>query len=439
MSRTRFRSIGFFLSVALSGAAGCDRPLALSKADGGAAAAHGGSIAVPLDGATAVVDGGSSIGDGVDDAAIAVDVVAAIDASTGTTEAADARHDDDDGSADVTSAHHGALAVAIGDVHACALRDDHTVRCWGEVASADRGPSRPVVAIAAGGTDTCAILDDGSVTCWEPERGYTWSDKNFSPDLGPSRRAVSLAMSQEQWACAVLDDATVRCWNRAWAGGGTQMTTTLTSTEGPLLPVRQLGMVINTATIALYDDGTISEGPDGLLLTVGRPTPAGPAAALANNRGSIGWCALLVGGGVYCWGGGQTPPAETALTSLAMSDAFSCGLRPNGTVSCWGEGCADGGVYWCKPGQNNDRSYDVVLGQPAVAIATGTRGAPAACAILADGAVKCWGFRSPMQCNDFSNGECVPDAIVGGSVEVVSTDAGLKYGAWRAIDLDDPP
>jgi hypothetical protein len=438
MSRTSFRSIGFILSVVLTGAAGCSRPLALSKADGGAAAAHGGAIAVALDGATAIGDGGSSIGDDVGDAAMAVDVLAAIDASTGTTEVADVRLDSADGSPDAAPVHHGALAVAIGDAHACALRDDHTVRCWGEVAAADRGPSRPVVAIAAGGSDTCAILDDGSVTCWEPERGYTWSDRSFSPDLGPSRRAVSLAMSQEQWACAILDDATVRCWNRAWVGSGTEMTTTLTTTEGPLLPVRQLGMVINNATIALYDDGTISEGPDGLALTVGRLTPAGPAAALANDRGDIGWCALLVGGGVYCWGGGQTPPAETVLTSLAMAEGFSCGLRPEGTVSCWGPGCGDGD-YWCKPGQNADRSYDVALGQPAVSVTTGTRDAPVACAVLVDGSIKCWSYSPAGECNDTVNGEGVCQAIVGASVEVVNTDAGLKYGAWHAIDLDDPP
>jgi hypothetical protein len=213
------------------------------------------------------------------------------------------------------------------------------------------------------------------------------------------------------------------------------MTTTLTSTEGPLLPVRQLGMVINSATIALYDDGTISEGPDGLLLTVGRLTPAGPATALANNRGSIGWCAILVGGGVSCWGGGPTPPGGTVLTSLAMSDSFSCGLRPNGTVSCWGE-CDS---YWCKPNPNADGSYDVALGQPAASVATGTRDAPATCAVLEDGSVKCWSYFDPQQCNDNINNEGVCQAIVGASVDVLSTSTGPKYGAWRAIDLDDPP
>jgi Regulator of Chromosome Condensation (RCC1) repeat protein len=160
MSWTNFRSIGFILSVVLGGAAGCNRPLALSKPDGAAAVAHGGSTTVALVGATGVVDGGSSIGDGVRDTAIAADVVAAMDASTGTAEVADARLDAASDDSTDAPVHHGALAVAIGDAHACALRDDHTVRCWGEVALADRGPSRPVVAIGAGGSETCAVLTE---------------------------------------------------------------------------------------------------------------------------------------------------------------------------------------------------------------------------------------------------------------------------------------
>ena len=431
MSRTSFRSIGFILSVVLGGAAGCNRPLALSKPDGAAVAAHGGSTAEALDAATAVVDGGTSIGDGPRDVAIAVDVVAAIDASTGATEVADARLDGSDGSPDAAPVHHGALAVAIGDAHACALRDDHTVKCWGSgVSATDHGPSQAAVAIAAGGPDTCAILDDGRVTCWASASGEAWSDASFSADFGPNRRAVSLAMSHRSWACAVLDDGTARCWSRPPLAS---MIRTLVPSANAA--IRQLLLGWANETIALYDDGTIGEGNQLALPDPGRLIPGRAATTLANVRGGLGWCATLVGGGVYCWGiGVQDPTNGATLTAMAMTETFSCGLRPNGAVSCWNVGCDDGD-YWCKPQQNEDKSYDVAFSQSATSLAMGTEGTSAACALLADGSVMCWSVQST--CLDLDGVTC--EGIVGASVEVVNTDAGLKYGAWRAIDLDSPP
>lgn len=73
-----------------------------------------------------------------------------------------------------------ATAIAMGAVHACALIDDGSVRCWGTntgVALGSLGAPEdgtPVVvsgvsdavAIAAGTRFTCAALRDGHVVCW---------------------------------------------------------------------------------------------------------------------------------------------------------------------------------------------------------------------------------------------------------------------------------
>jgi alpha-tubulin suppressor-like RCC1 family protein len=75
---------------------------------------------------------------------------------------------------------HGAVEIAVGDFHACALQRDRTVACWGENWYGQLGDGtrhaatepvpvrgvRDVRALAAGANDTCAILDDGQLVCW---------------------------------------------------------------------------------------------------------------------------------------------------------------------------------------------------------------------------------------------------------------------------------
>jgi alpha-tubulin suppressor-like RCC1 family protein len=70
-----------------------------------------------------------------------------------------------------------ATAIAVGIGHACALRRDGTVRCWGSSEGDILGPGGPSEAaidpgvrdatqVTAGSRHSCARLADGEVTCW---------------------------------------------------------------------------------------------------------------------------------------------------------------------------------------------------------------------------------------------------------------------------------
>jgi alpha-tubulin suppressor-like RCC1 family protein len=74
----------------------------------------------------------------------------------------------------------GAVAVAAGVYHTCALMGDGVVQCWGfnqdgelgDGTLVSRGTPAPVYGIAnaiqisAGDYHTCALIADGSVYCW---------------------------------------------------------------------------------------------------------------------------------------------------------------------------------------------------------------------------------------------------------------------------------
>jgi alpha-tubulin suppressor-like RCC1 family protein len=141
-----------------------------------------------------------------------------------------------------------AVAISAGGEHTCVVLDDGSVRCWGynglgqlgygnitnaggtpdttpdQLGPVDLGAGRSALAITAGQLHTCALLDNHAVRCWgfgnNGRLGYgnTTSVGDFqSPgaagpvDLGVGRTAVAITAGQSH-TCARLDDGAVRCW-----------------------------------------------------------------------------------------------------------------------------------------------------------------------------------------------------------------------------------
>jgi alpha-tubulin suppressor-like RCC1 family protein len=123
-------------------------------------------------------------------------------------------------------------AVATGRAHACAIRRDGSLYCWGSNSSGqvgDGGSSDPVADIApVGGSDrfravsaredhTCAVRDDGTLFCWgaggSGQLGLGGTDDGNVPtalDVGATR-FVGVATGVDH-TCAVADDSTTWCW-----------------------------------------------------------------------------------------------------------------------------------------------------------------------------------------------------------------------------------
>ncbi len=401
---------------------------------------------------------------------------------------------DDDGDLCSNACTRALTKVFTGERHTCALFRSGDVKCWGfnntgqlglgdsqnrgdtagEMGGAlpfiDVGTDRTVQSLAAGYDFSCALLDNGAIKCWGngangqlalglgravrrgDEPGEMGDDLPEVP-LGSGRRATSLAAGR-YYACALLDNGAVKCWGDNDSGqlgqGDTDDRGDDAGEMGDDLPEIPLGSgrtaVALTAgflhTCALLDNSTVKcwgsniagqlgqgdtdnrgDNPGEL----GNSLPAidlGPGrSATAITAGAFHSCALLDNGAVKCWGNGDEGQlglgdpndrgdeademgealpavdlgARRTAVSLAAGFRHTCALLDNGAVKCWGQNNAgqlgQGDIVFrgTQPGQMGDELPAIALGTDRTAVALSAEGGVHTCALLSDGAIKCWG------------------------------------------------
>jgi alpha-tubulin suppressor-like RCC1 family protein len=228
--------------------------------------------------------------------------------------------------------------------------------------------------------------------------------------------------------CLVTQDQGVRCWGY----GGEQRNGVVNTgnlmdelDEEPsriALDGRALAVEVGTGhSCALLDDGRIQcwgpgfQGQLGDGMAVSEPNAnlnRAPVVTLAQSiaqvaTGGSHTCVRLSDGTVSCWGGGgsgETGANDTAprtlptravpgiegVIDLDLGFGHSCAIVADGAVRCWGEGTSGQlgvGMDNLMDAPNEDAST-VPLPAPARRLAAGGR---ATCAILEGGAVHCWG------------------------------------------------
>lgn len=174
---------------------------------------------------------------------------------------------------------------------------------------------------------------------------------------------------------------------------------------------------------ALCSNGLFCDGSEVCSETgcaSGAPPETAPGVSCKNGRvtaGSAHTCALLNGGQVYCWGrnnlgqlghGNKLPVGDdegasaggalnfggAVVVDIDAGDDHTCALLASGDVRCWGLGTNGrlgyGTVttYGDDAGETPAARGNVDVGGTVVQIAAG---GSHTCALLDDGAVRCWG------------------------------------------------
>ncbi|MEQ8842714.1 MAG: S-layer homology domain-containing protein, partial [Acidimicrobiales bacterium] len=290
----------------------------------------------------------------------------------------------------------------------CAMLENGELKCWSalapvengnDLAAIDLGSGRTAAAVASGRGHTCALLDDGAVKCWGDNSsgqlglGDTTVRDGVPPaavPLGTGRTATEITTGASH-TCAVLDTGAIKCWGSNLSG--------------------QLGL-----------GDTDDRGDDPGEMGDDLPAVELGAAAITVAGGYNNTCALLVGGQVKCWGvnsngelgigdvdrrgddagemGNSLPAIDlgTGRTATAIAGAWNhyCAVLDNGAVKCWGSN-ADGRLGIGDTDNRGDDPGEMGDDLPAVDLGTGRTaqaidgGDSSTCALLDNDLLKCWG------------------------------------------------
>jgi alpha-tubulin suppressor-like RCC1 family protein len=277
------------------------------------------------------------------------------------------------------------IALCTGERHACALRRDGQLGCWGgngqgQLGLGDREPrvmpawvEGRYVDVACGGEITCAIGTSGELSCWGSNAEGTLGQgdaPNLSDSTTPLRVARELrvaAVSVGQAHACLIEQSTgaLSCWGRNTLGQtgsspGALQVRVPTRVDGGRSYVQVAAAQRHTCAIA--SDGALycwGENQGGLL---GQPTseerveaPAQVGSERDYVRVSASWfhsCALREGGELACWGRnieqqlgvGDTDdrslPTRVAggddWRAIAVGRFHTCAVRGS-DVYCWGD------------------------------------------------------------------------------------------------------
>ncbi len=330
--------------------------------------------------------------------------------------------------------------LAAGDYHSCALTEGGSVKCWGWNPYGELGDGRAcgfscpfvvstsglesgVASIAAGGYHTCAVLTGGGAKCWGANATGQLGDgtifQRLTPvDVSGLSGPVTKLTAGYNHTCALIQSGGLQCWGSndfGEVGDGTLISRVRpTDVSGLTSGVADVSAGGFSTCVAMASGGIKcwgynSQGQLGDGTTADSSSPVDVAGLADVTHVSVGEahaCALTAGGGVKCWGSngegqlgdGSTTdrPAPVDVTGLASDVAaiaaggyHTCALTTGGGVKCWGDNPWGqlGDVGAC--GKLCPAPVDVSgLGGDVATIAAGLRHN---CAIINDGAIKCWG------------------------------------------------
>lgn len=353
--------------------------------------------------------------------------------------------------------------VAAGAFHACALRTDGTLWCWGLDTSGQIGTGstdpiflRPTQAgtasnwalVRAGGSSTCGLDDDAKIACWgagtsgQVGDGTTTSKFIPTPVVPPMDvvgwKALDVGANH---ACAIATGGTtdggIYCWGANARGQlGDTTTTTRTTPTGPVAGGKWESVATGSEfTCAVAADHTLWCWGLDTSRQLGDNSVTNKSAPVQEASGASDWvsvtaanawaCGTKTDGTRWCWGANavgqagngtivaiatptQIDPGATDWKTVDGGDFAGCGLRGVGELWCWGDGSQG---QTGQPGNESILTTATRVGadEDWKHVASGQR---FACGVRVDGRVRCWGAASQGAIGlGYTSDRSAPDAI----------------------------
>jgi alpha-tubulin suppressor-like RCC1 family protein len=312
-------------------------------------------------------------------------------------------------------------------------------------AGGDAGTDGPVApatgwaaaAIADNGTHACALRVDGSLWCWGTNQSGQLGDGTTDSHASPVRVGTdtdwAIVAAAQATTCATKRDGSLRCWGANYAilptRIGTDSWMRLDTGTGHVCGVKQDG------SLWCWGNNNNGELGDGTLIDSSAPVQVGVDTDWADvTAGGARTCALKTDASLWCWGanavGDGTPtdrPAPTRIgtdqwAAVSAGGAHTCGRKVDGSIWCWGYG------YFGQVGDTTlPADYNQLTPAP---VGTDTSwmalsmGGLHSCALKADGSAWCWGI-------DLW-GELVDGNVMLGSNVPTATGAGSTFTSITA-------
>jgi alpha-tubulin suppressor-like RCC1 family protein len=341
-------------------------------------------------------------------------------------------------SASSASAEHGtATKISAGGYSACAVTPANRLKCWGDNTYGQLGIGddlteklAPVLVpnlenvtyVSVGDYSTCAILQGGKLKCWglnsNGQLGDGTTDDRHVPTQveGLTSGVVGVSVG-EYHACARLKSGKVKCWgNNTYGEIGN-------GTSGNEYPRPKLVNNIENATQIsaglYYSCATVNEKAkcwgynssgqlgDGTTDSRHKPTQVygldnGVKRVIA---GYYTTCAIIKQGKLKCWGNntyGETGTGESAteyhrpkqvvgmtggVSSVDTDYYFTCAVQ-NGKAKCFGHN----DTYQLGNGTTDDSDVPRTVSTLTENVRDVDISFYTGCALLKNGAAKCWGW-----------------------------------------------
>lgn len=243
-------------------------------------------------------------------------------------------------------------SVSVGREHACAIKTDGSLYCWGRGANYKTGQGNQsdyyyarvvggmsnIVSVASSTADTCAVNSSGALYCWGYDGTVTRTTPTLVAGLATGVKAVyttgNVNGANPSPRCALLSDGAAKCWGNdsaVWLTG-------VGPNEPNMNPTP--AFVLKDGTDPLTDIVSIAMSRyNACYLT----SDAKVYCSGYSRYGALG-ATLTNDNSVVCFADrcAQRPtiidlmPVGIKFVTLAATATTICGLTDSKTVKCWG-------------------------------------------------------------------------------------------------------